>query len=1516
MVCSPASVARRLFGCSLLTAFVSLFLVVLCDYAPAQSARHWPNDRLSNQLAAKFADNRFWLTGNLLANTRLANNPPLTSRLLNPPAPSRLVYSSINTANNKKQIYAINADGTGRTNLSSSPTTDDTDPALSPNGGKIAFSRNGLSLMNADGSGQVTRTNAYIWVADVPSWSPDNSKIVFKDWGATPDLFVINADGTGRTQITSNADHEDWMTWSPDGTKIAFVKGNSVYTINPNGTGQTLLWTGSYQPSNLFWSPNGQSLAWTGWYTSELIVINANGSNLMTLSVPLQTPGALSWSADSTKIAYSGNHYTNDWGDDVFVINASGGTATKLTTFTHLGGDRIRNIAWSPDGAQIAFAYMVTPGSSGTSNLYVMNADGSGLVNIGQEPTDNIRLLWSARINQAPTVSITAPVNNASYAPGSNVTINATAADADGTIAKVEFYQGATKLGEDTTSPYSFAWNNVTTGNYVLTAKAVDNGGAVTTSSVINVAVYTNTPPTVSITAPTNSTSVIAGSNITINASAADTTGSVSKVEFFQGATKLGEDVTAPYSFVWNSVVAGSYALTAKATDNNNAATTSSAVNLTVYTNAPPTVSLTAPANNASFVTNSNVTINASASDATGTVSKVEFYQGAAKLGEDTTSPYSYVWNNVTAGNYVLTAKATDNHGAITTSTAINITVVGGTITGKVTKFGTATAIIGATVKIYQGMATAGTVVTDSAGNYSQGSLTAGTYLVEAAAAGYRIKTEVNTAVTVGAVSTVNFALEPDPGPIVYSYDDLGRLSSVVDPAGNTGIYKYDPNGNLLAILNSSSNAVAITGFSPASGRVGTSVRIDGTKFSPTPGLNTVKFNGVTATVTAASINQITVTVPGGATTGTITVTAPAGTATSAAAFTVNTSNAPTITAISPSTGVSDTAVTITGTNFQTVATNNRVTFNRVPVYVNSATATSISAVVPGGAGSGKFVVATPFGQAASSDFIIAPTGYPSSDIVSTGRINFGETKTVAVNTANKVGLLFFDGAAGQPVNLKIGSATIPGITDLKIYQPNGTLLPASTIVINGNTVIDAEALPATGTYTLLVDPPGTGTGSISLTLSNSVTQTGTITAGGNPLTVTTITPGQDARITFAGTAGQKVSLQMSGNTMSGSGNIFLHKPDGTRMTGGNGYVNYLEAQLPVAGTYTVLVETYSATAVGSLTLKLNNVTDVTGTITIDGAPVTVTTTTPGQDIRLTVSGTGPDVYLYLSSNNFPGVGVSVRQPNNTLVLNTSVAQNNTEFLEFRAAAGYIIVLDPGSGVGGITLKLANQPPELTANITPNGGPITVTTTQMGQNVRLRFSGTDGQQASLSVSNVTIPGSTFISLYEPNGGSPTLVRSTRFYPGSSTDTGAINGATLPSNGPYTIFVDPSKESVGNITFSLSVNDPPPDVTASITPNGSPVTIATTQPGQKARLTFAGTAGQQVNLSVSNITIPGLTYLYLFGVAGEYLAIGTYNQGPGTGGIHTATLPVSGTYTILVDPEAAYTGGITVSLTSP
>ena len=314
----------------------------------------------------------------------------------------------------------------------------------------------------------------------------------------------------------------------------------------------------------------------------------------------------------------------------------------------------------------------VTPG---TYSLVAKAVDNFNAVKVSATVT----VVVSTTSNTAPAVSLTSPANNASFTTPATISLAATASDADGTVSKVDFYNGSTLLFSDATSPYSYSWTGVAVGTYSITAKAFDNLGAVTTSAAANVTVATppNTLPTVSLTSPADNASFTAPATISLTATASDADGTVSKVDFYNGSTLLFSDAASPYAYSWTGVAAGSYTLTAKATDDQGGVKTSTAVSITVSgpANTPPSVSLTSPANNASFTAPATISLTATASDADGTVSKVDFYNGATLLFSDATSPYSYSWTGVAAGTYTLTAKATDNSNAVSTSTAVSVVV-------------------------------------------------------------------------------------------------------------------------------------------------------------------------------------------------------------------------------------------------------------------------------------------------------------------------------------------------------------------------------------------------------------------------------------------------------------------------------------------------------------------------------------------------------------------------------------------------------------------------------------------------------------------------------------------------------------------------------------------------------------------------------------------------------------------------------------------------------------------------
>ena len=272
------------------------------------------------------------------------------------------------------------------------------------------------------------------------------------------------------------------------------------------------------------------------------------------------------------------------------------------------------------------------------------------------------------------TATITSPSNNASFNEGSSITIQATASGGTGPIQKFEFFADTIKLAEDTTSPYSYSWSNATLGNYALTAKVTDSSGNTSVSEIITISVINPINQlTATITSPANNSSFNEGSSITIQATASGGTGTLSKIEFFVGTTLLGEDITSPYSYTWPNVTAGNYSLTAKVTDNGNNTAVSTIINIKVIN--PLIATITSPTNNASFNEGSTITIQATASGGTGVISKMQFFDGTTLLGEDATSPYSFTWPNVAAGNYSLKVKATDSANNTAVSTIINITV-------------------------------------------------------------------------------------------------------------------------------------------------------------------------------------------------------------------------------------------------------------------------------------------------------------------------------------------------------------------------------------------------------------------------------------------------------------------------------------------------------------------------------------------------------------------------------------------------------------------------------------------------------------------------------------------------------------------------------------------------------------------------------------------------------------------------------------------------------------------------
>ncbi len=333
-----------------------------------------------------------------------------------------------------------------------------------------------------------------------------------------------------------------------------------------------------------------------------------------------------------------------------------------------------------------------------------------------------------------------------------------------------------------------------------------------------------------------------------------------------------------------------------------------------------------------------------------------------------------------------------------------------------------------------------------------------------------------------------------------YVYDELGRLVAVIDTAGQTAIYNYDAVGNLLSITTQSSSTVAILEFTPNNGPIGTTVTIWGNGFSATPSQNTVKFNGVMATITSSTVNQIVTSVPAGATTGTILVISPLGSATSVASFSVTASTQPTISSFNPSLVDIGGTVNVSGTNFSSIPSVNRAFVNMMPVQVTSSTATSLSFLIPitsapltPTVSSGKIRIDVPSGSVtSSSDLFIIPVYSPGNPAFSatfvgyTGRISIGSSQPISLNSGTGVGMILFDGTAGQQITLNVSGAGVPGDV-LWIDKPDGIHLSSEVAIGASGVTLGPYILPSSGTYQIILtaQPPistiaGTGTAGFS----------------------------------------------------------------------------------------------------------------------------------------------------------------------------------------------------------------------------------------------------------------------------------------------------------------------------------------------------------------------------------------------------------------------------------------------------
>lgn len=411
-----------------------------------------------------------------------------------------------------------------------------------------------------------------------------------------------------------------------------------------------------------------------------------------------------------------------------------------------------------------------------------------------------------------------------------------------------------------------------------------------------------------------------------------------------------------------------------------------------------------------------------------------------------------------------------------------------------------------------------------------------------------------------------------------------------------------------------------------------------------------------------------------------------------------------------------------------------------------------------------------------------------------TGAININGPQ-VHVNTfrPHQNVVLTFEGAVGQRVSL---SGNTPGSsTSAYIYNPDGTALNGTYFTATG--FIEPASLPVNGTYRVLIDPEFNHTFSANLSLHEVPPDvTGTLVIGDPPLNVTIPTPGQNARLTFQGTAGQRVKVK--GNSQI-TGYGFVSGPDGSQIGEAIGLDGQFTSTLtlPATGTYAVHIDPrWLSTGSVSIQVELDTVSDVTATLEVGGPPVTVTTTVPEQNAVVTFEGIAGQ-RLRLSARDLQGIfygALSVFKPDGSLLI-PSIVLNEDHVLDINdlpVTGEYKILVDPAATyTGSVTLEAGTG-----NNIATNGRPVNEYVITPGLTALLTFAGASGQVLNFTFYDVTIPNCRFV-VKAPNG--TTLATRTV---NQQNGFARIDNLFLPANGTYTITVEPGPAGTGQANVTI------------------------------------------------------------------------------------------------------------------